>query len=146
MTEDRGDWVVDTEGNLTPPGGDGLKPPTDEFGRDDPASIERERRRREREQRRGKSKKPRKVAKAPKQTRARKAAAPPAEPAAAAPPAEPAAAAPPVQKPPRRSVRERLRTEMGAILGLPRPVAGRTRAAVSSRSAWSSSASWSRGF
>ena len=65
MTEDRGDWVVDTEGNLTPPGGDGVKPPTDEFGRDDPASIERERRRREREQRRGKSKKPRKVAKAP---------------------------------------------------------------------------------
>ena len=78
VTEDRGDWVVDTEGNLTPPGGDGVKPPTDEFGRDDPASIERERRRREREQRRGKSKKPRKVAKAPKQTRARKAAAPPA--------------------------------------------------------------------
>jgi uncharacterized YceG family protein len=65
VTEDRGDWVVDTEGNLTPPGGDGVKPPTDEFGRDDPASIERERRRREREQRRGKSKKPRKVAKAP---------------------------------------------------------------------------------
>ena len=61
MTEDRGDWVVDTEGNLTPPGGDGLKPPTDEFGRDDPASLERERRRREREQRRGKSKKPRKA-------------------------------------------------------------------------------------
>ena len=104
MTEDRGDWVVDTEGNLTPPGGDGLKPPTDEFGRDDPASIERERRRREREQRRGKSKKPRKVAKAPKQTRARK---------AAAPPAEPAAAAPPVQKPPRRSVRERLSRDGG---------------------------------
>ena len=29
--------------------GDGVKPPTDEFGRDDPASLERERRRRERE-------------------------------------------------------------------------------------------------
>jgi peptidoglycan lytic transglycosylase G len=104
VTEDRGDWVVDTEGNLTPPGGDGLKPPTDEFGRDDPASIERERRRREREQRRGKSKKPRKVAKAPKQTRARK---------AAAPPAEPAATAPPVQKPPSRSVKERLSRDRG---------------------------------
>jgi UPF0755 protein len=104
VTEDRGDWVVDTEGNLTPPGGDGLKPPTDEFGRDDPDSLERERRRREREQRRGKSKKPPKAAKAPKKARARK---------AAAPPAEPAAAAPPVQKPPRRSVRERLSRDGG---------------------------------
>ena len=55
MADQRGDWLADTEGNLTPPEGDGLKPPTDEFGRDDPASLERERRRREREQRRGKS-------------------------------------------------------------------------------------------
>jgi UPF0755 protein len=108
--EDRGDWTADTEGNLTPPGGDGLKPPTDEFGRDDPASLERERRRREREQRRGKSKKPpkepkpAKQAKPPKQPRARKAAAPPAEAAAAAP------AAP---KPRRRSVRERFRRDGG---------------------------------
>ncbi len=147
MTEDRGDWVVDTEGNLTPPGGDGVKPPTDEFGRDDPASIERERRRREREQRRGKSKKPRKVAKAPKQTRARKAAAPPAEPAAAR--HQPS---PPRLRHPSRNLRDApsgsgsAETEMGAILGLPGPVVGRTRAAVSSRSAWSSSASWSRGF
>jgi uncharacterized YceG family protein len=115
--EDRGDWNVDTEGNLTPPGGDGVKPPTDEFGRDDPASLERERRRREREQRRGKSKKPKKPPKAsvappeqkkPKRPKARK---------AAAPPAESATAAPPTQKAPRRSVRERL----GRDGGDPRP-------------------------
>jgi UPF0755 protein len=114
--EDRGDWNVDTEGNLTPPGGDGVKPPTDEFGRDDPASLERERRRREREQRRGKSKKPKKPPKAsvaapeqkkPKRPKARK----------AAPPAESATAAPPTQKAPRRSVRERL----GRDGGDPRP-------------------------
>ncbi len=48
------DWIADTEGNLTAPG-EGSKPPTDEFGRDDPASLERERRRREREARRAKS-------------------------------------------------------------------------------------------
>ncbi len=97
MTKDQGDWNVDTEGNLTPPGGDGLKPPTDEFGRDDPASLERERRRREREQRRSKSKKPPKAAAAPP------AEAPPAQAAApqtAAPPAAP--------KAPRRTVRQRL--------------------------------------
>src|SRR4051794_2836911 len=88
MSEDRGDWVVDTEGNLTPPDGDGLKPPTDEFGRDDPASLERERRRREREARRGKS---RKAKKAPKAEQPRE----PARPAEARQPAAP-------QKPPRR--------------------------------------------
>lgn len=124
MTEERGDWLADTEGNLTPPStdGDGLKPPTDEFGRDDPASLERERRRREREQRRGKSKKkkPSKAAatppaqEQPKRQRARKAAAAPAEPPAAAPPA---------QKPPRRSVRERL----GRGDGDPRPPGPRGR-------------------
>ena len=92
MTEDQGDWNVDTEGNLTPPGGDGLKPPTDEFGRDDPASLERERRRREREQRRSKSKKPRKAAAPPAQ-------APPAE----APPARTAA---PPAAPPRQGAEE----------------------------------------
>jgi UPF0755 protein len=53
---EREDWFADTEGNLRPPG-EGLKPPTDEFGRNDPASIERERRRREREARRKKSRK-----------------------------------------------------------------------------------------
>ena len=47
---ERGDWDVDREGNLTPP--PDLIPDTDEFGRDDPAAIERERRRREREARR----------------------------------------------------------------------------------------------
>ena len=58
------DWSADTEGNLTPPG-EGLKPPTDEFGRDDPASLERERRRREREARRGKSRQARPPAESP---------------------------------------------------------------------------------
>ncbi len=114
MPEERGDWAVDTEGNLTPPEGDGLKPPTDEFGRDDPDSLERERRRREREQRRGKSKKPRKPAKAPKRASA---------PSAAAAPAEPAPAAPPPQKAPRRSVRERF----GRDGGDPRPPGPRGR-------------------
>ena len=108
MTEERGDWVADTEGNLTPPDGDGLKPPTDEFGRDDPASLERERRRHEREQRRGKTRKKPKAAKPPKAPKARK---------AAAAPAESPAAAPPVQKAPRRSVRERF----GRDGGDPRP-------------------------
>ena len=70
MTE-REDWFADTEGNLTRGSGDGAKPPTDEFGRDDPAVIERERRRIEREARRRKS------GKEPPE---------PAEPAAAAPP------------------------------------------------------------
>ncbi|HEY6671396.1 MAG TPA: endolytic transglycosylase MltG [Solirubrobacterales bacterium] len=51
---DREEWLADTEGNLTGPG-DGTAPPTDEFGRDDPASLERERRRREREARRSRS-------------------------------------------------------------------------------------------
>jgi UPF0755 protein len=96
MPEERGDWIADTEGNLTPPEGDGLKPPTDEFGRDDPDSLERERRRREREQRRGKSKKPRKPAKQPKESTAPQ-----------------ATAQPPVQKPPRRSVRERFGRDGG---------------------------------
>ncbi len=81
MAEERGDWVADTEGNLTPPDGDGdgLKPPTDEFGRGDPASIERERRRREREARRSKTKKVRRSKKAPE---AEQPAAPPVEPPA----------------------------------------------------------------
>jgi len=58
------EWSADTEGNLTPPG-EGLKPPTDEFGRDDPASLERERRRQEREARRGKSRQAPPVAETP---------------------------------------------------------------------------------
>ena len=105
MAEERGDWLADTEGNLTPPEGDGLKPPTDEFGRDDPDSLERERRRREREERRSKSRKSKKASKASK-------AAPTPEPVEAPPepevPIEPAAAPPPAPKPPRRSVRDRL--------------------------------------
>ena len=53
---DRSDeWFADEEGNLSPPGDP--HPTTDEFGRTDPAAIERERRRLEREQkRRGKGK------------------------------------------------------------------------------------------
>jgi peptidoglycan lytic transglycosylase G len=58
------DWLADTEGNLTPPDEE-LKPATDEFGRDDPASLERERRRREREDRRGQSQKGQKAMQAP---------------------------------------------------------------------------------
>jgi UPF0755 protein len=91
------DWYADSEGNLTGPGEEG-KPPTDEFGRDDPASIERERRRREREARRGRSKQSRKQpearkpAEAPQPTvtaeRPRRARRPvPEEPAAEIPPA-----------------------------------------------------------
>ena len=104
MPEERGDWIADTEGNLTPPEGDGLKPPTDEFGRDDPESLERERRRREREQRRGKSKKPRKPTEAPKRSKAS---------SATTAPAQPAPAVPPPQKGPRRSMRERLGRDGG---------------------------------
>ena len=108
MTEERqGDWFADSEGNLTAPGEE-LKPPTDEFGRDDPASLERERRRRERQARRSKTKKPRKA----KRRAAR------AEPSA--PPdgsAAPTAPAPPAERAPRRSLRERF----GRDGGDPRP-------------------------
>jgi UPF0755 protein len=83
-------WFADTEGNLTAPG-EGLKPPTDEFGRDDPESLERERRRREREARRSKSRKPAKTERAPGK---RSAATVPPEPAAP-PPSVPAPAAEP---------------------------------------------------
>jgi UPF0755 protein len=58
------EWLADTEGNLTAPG-EAREPSTDEFGRDDPASLERERRRREREARRGKSRQARKSAEPP---------------------------------------------------------------------------------
>jgi peptidoglycan lytic transglycosylase G len=97
VPDDRGDWVADTEGNLTPPG-DGLKPPTDEFGRDDPEALERERRRREREERRSKSRKGRKAPKA-----------------AAVPKKQPSPSAPP--KPPHKPLRERF----GRDGGDPRP-------------------------
>ena len=57
---DREEWEVDAEGNLTPPSSGELEPDTDEFGRDDPAALERERRRREREMRRKGGKKEKK--------------------------------------------------------------------------------------
>jgi uncharacterized YceG family protein len=76
---DEQDWFADTEGNLRAPGEE--EPSTDEFGRDDPASLERERRRREREARRGRSRE------TPQQT------APPESPPAAPPAAEQPAAA-----------------------------------------------------
>jgi UPF0755 protein len=110
VREERGEWLADTEGNLTPPEGDGLKPPTDEFGRDDPASLERERRRREREARRSKSRKARKAAKAapePAEAPPEPAVAQPAVPTEPAAPAEPATPAPPAPKAPRRSARQR---------------------------------------
>ena len=85
------DWSADTEGNLTPPGG-GLKPPTDEFGRDDPASLERERRRHEREARRGKSRQARPAAESPQAATAEaprpKRRPKPKEPIATPPPAD----------------------------------------------------------
>jgi UPF0755 protein len=84
---EREDWFADTEGNLTAPGE--LKPDTDEFGRDDPASVERERRRQERQQRRAKKRgtkapKPGKDTNAP--TLPKRAEAPTAAEAAAVPP------------------------------------------------------------
>jgi len=85
------EWSADTEGNLTPPG-EGLKPPTDEFGRDDPASLERERRRQEREARRGKSRQAPPVAETPPAATAEvqrpKKRPKPKEPIATPPPAE----------------------------------------------------------
>jgi UPF0755 protein len=80
---EREDWFADTEGNLSAPGE--LKPATDEFGRDDPAALERERRRREREQRRA-NRKGRRAAKRAKRAGAAAVAEPPA---AAPPPASP---------------------------------------------------------
>ena len=111
MADER-EWFADTEGNLTAPGeGDGVKPPSDEFGRDDPASLERERRRREREARRSKSREspePSKTAQAPE---------PPPEPEPEAEPEpepESAAAAPPGEAPPGRSpLRGRFRRDHG---------------------------------
>jgi UPF0755 protein len=94
---DESEWFADTEGNLSAPGdGDGVKPPTDEFGRDDPASLERERRRREREARRSKlreSPEPSKTAEAPE---------PPPE-SESEPEPERTAAAPPSEATPGRS-------------------------------------------
>jgi UPF0755 protein len=119
VPEEQGDWLADTEGNLTAPG-DGVKPPTDEFGRDDPESLERERRRREREQRRSKSRKSRKAMKAKPPKAAPEAPPEPAAPIeAAAPvqraaPVEPVAAAP-APRAPRRSARQRAAAGRDAI-------------------------------
>jgi uncharacterized YceG family protein len=92
---DEREWHVDTEGNLTSSEGDGAKPPTDEFGRDDPESLERERRRREREAKR-KSR--------PKQQANPNAdaTAPEQEPPPAPEPEPPAPAAEPAPEPPQR--------------------------------------------
>jgi uncharacterized YceG family protein len=126
VAEDQ-DWFADTEGNLTAPGED--KPPTDEFGRDDPASIEREQRRRAREARRTKSRKPR------QSEAAAPAPPPPAETATKAPrpqrrpkPEQPAAPPPPSpdgdggdpQRPPqlRRGTRGPYRRRRILALGL----------------------------
>jgi UPF0755 protein len=128
LTEERGDWLADTEGNLTPPDDDGVKPPTDEFGRDDPESLERERRRREREARRGKSRRARKAAKAPpaaepappKARAATAEAARPAEPAPARPDPAPAGDGGDPQPPPvlRRGRRGPYRRRRILALGL----------------------------
>ena len=82
---EREDWFADTEGNLTGPG----SPATDEFGRDDPASLERERRRREREERRGNTRKDKKAAQPAEAAEPAKPAKPPAKPAKPAKPAAP---------------------------------------------------------
>ena len=118
---ERQEWFVDEEGNLTSPAeadGDGLAPSTDEFGRDDPDSLERERRRQEREARRkalrGRTAKEESTADRP---------APQPPPRRPDPPraeaTEPKAAEAPTQKPetPKRSIRQRL----GRDGGDPRP-------------------------
>jgi peptidoglycan lytic transglycosylase G len=119
------DWFADTEGNLTAPGEeDGPRPATDEFGRDDPASLERERRRREREVRR----KARKGRTAQEEV----AESPPAaeRPAPAAPAERPAAPQRAARQgsPSRRTARQRasagreaLRQRFGRDGGDPRP-------------------------
>ncbi len=126
MADER-EWSVDTEGNLSAPGeGDGVKPPTDEFGRDDQASIERERRRREREAKRSKSRKASNPAEVPDEPEATEA---PKEPRTTGAPKpaktpeplpEPAATEAPSEAPPRRSsLRGRFRRD-GGEAGPPR--------------------------
>jgi uncharacterized YceG family protein len=96
-----GDWRVDEEGNLSAPGD--LPHETDEFGRDDPNTLERERRRREREQRRAGRRKKQKQPKAPKPAK------PPREPRLKRRRREPAAAAaaPPTEAQPAALPRSR---------------------------------------
>jgi UPF0755 protein len=100
---ERRDWFADTEANLTAPGeGDGVKPPTDEFGRDDPASLERERRRQERQTRR--------AARKGRKAKPPRAENPPPPATAEQPAPQPRPATP--QKP-RRSMRERFGRDGG---------------------------------
>jgi UPF0755 protein len=109
---DERDWSVDTDGNLSAPGEES-KPPTDEFGRDDPASIERERRRREREARRGKQRPDlAATAEAPRPARRPK----PKEPIAATP--APAGSDPDGGDPTPRAPRGRYRRRRILALGL----------------------------
>ena len=84
-----------------------MKPPTDEFGRDDPDSIERERRRRERQSRRAKSGKAPKAAKPSKPEKAPKAAKPKPRGRRKAAPPEAAASTSEAAVPPRRTARDR---------------------------------------
>jgi UPF0755 protein len=115
------DWSADTEGNLTPPG-EGLKPPTDEFGRDDPASLERERRRREREARRSRQRPERTTtAEAPRPEKRPKPKGPkrpkPKEPAMAPPPARlDGDGGDPTPRPPRGRYRRRRILALGLLL------------------------------
>jgi uncharacterized YceG family protein len=107
---ERQEWLVDQEGNLTAPAdadGDGHAPSTDEFGRDDPASLERERRRQEREARRRARVRP---PDEPDDTRAETAKS------EATPAAEPS----PRPEKPRRSIRQRFGRD-GGDPGPPRP-------------------------
>ena len=122
---------MDQEGNLTAPAeadGDGHAPSTDEFGRDDPASLERERRRQEREARRrarkGRTAKEEATSERPapqpasppdKEVKPRKPRAEAAKPAAT-PVAEPS----PKPEKPRRSIRQRFGRD-GGDPGPPRP-------------------------
>jgi UPF0755 protein len=110
VTERDQGWFADTEGNLTTPG-EASQPSTDEFGRDDPASLERERRRREREARRGKSRQARKADPAP-----------PAEPRAVEPPAATAEAPRTVKRPkPKEPVATQPPPDSGGDGGDPAP-------------------------
>jgi UPF0755 protein len=123
------DWYADTEGNLTAPG-EGGEPSTDEFGRDDPASLERERRRREREARRSKRKAPKPAQappasepappRAPAATTASTEAPRPAKPAPAEPKADPSGDGGDPARPPRlrRGPRGRYRRRRILALGL----------------------------
>jgi UPF0755 protein len=124
------DWFADTEGNLTGPG-DGSKPPTDEFGRDDPASVERERRRREREARRGNARKaPKAQEVAPPPPEAAEKPARPSKPARASKPArssKPARASKPAQVPAPPASTPPVNSNDGGDGGDPKPPGRRGR-------------------